>query len=593
MFKKITTIFESFDVRLKEVTHETPITVASLISLFFVASYGIFNSAYLFEESRLIACGLTLMFAVLFSYIVHKFMGKKKHLWSIGIVVISALLYYTFIPKSSEIFYSDIWYTLLFLNGCLALILLVAPFVKSFINKKPEKNDIYFNYMMRVVVTTVQAVFVAGVLTLLTFAAFWALDSLFNLSLQGELFGLVFAFASIIVAPLFWLTEMKGTDTTKLLPRTFLKVVVLYIGIPFAVIYMLILYAYSVRVLINISDWPEASISWLIIVFSVFGWLLFISSYPFRENTLVALFRKYFSYIALPQTIMLFYAIYLRIAQYGWTIDRYLVVSFGIGILFFALYTILSKSKHLIVYPLAFVVVILISITGPWGMSNVSVNSQIGQLEKRLTSLGIYNEGQITKITDEQVESAARDDLESAVSIVRYLCGNHGCDSMEKLLPEAIFETEKQNQSTLFNSRISEYTILDNLGLGNIYFNSNDNRSVESYSLFNYSEDTVISVAEFETFQFVESYRKQDSNRIVIEYKTLNGAPQSKDITEDFIAYVKEYGQPSGSFQREISSNKVLPPMIIEDVTLHLQRASITLDRENVDYDLSGYLFTQ
>ena len=598
MFNTFTQIFKSLDIRLREVTQETPITIISLISLFFVLSFSIHDESNIFMASYLVASSLTLMFAVLFGYIIHKMLGKSRHWASLAIVLVSSALYYMFIPKNMDLFYSDTWYTLLFLNGCLVLILLVTPFVVTYIQKKPEGNSVYYDYMLRVVVTLFQAIFVSGAFFLLTAAAFGALNLLFNVSIPGSWFMQVFVFAAVIIAPLFWLTEMKGEFVSKKTPLTFLKTVILYIGIPFVSIYMLILYAYSLRVLININNWPEASISWLIIIFSIFGWLLFIASYRFKEQVVIESFRKVFPYVALPQTVMLFYAMYLRIAEYGFTIDRYLVLAFGVGILFFALYTIFSKQRLLIVYPLGFVVVILVAITGPWGMNNVSEHSQLGQLESRLNSLGILNENTIRIVSEEELRAASMTDKESAVSIIQYLCNNHGCRVMSDLLPESVFqepESYEDYSSEEYEFVASAYTILENIGLNNIYLYG-ESSSVEQYSLFSNRERSWVPISEYAEFTSINSYSREESDeskRVELTYR--NSAEQSVtvDITDQYIAFMREHAQVNREFDR--SPADVSAPLFeIEGIAVYFQSAFLEIeDGEVKGYSYDGFLFVK
>lgn len=128
----------------------------------------------------------------------------------------------------------------------------------------------------------------------------------------------------------------------------FFSFLVRYIAIPFICIYFIILYAYSVKVLMNFSHWPKGMISWMVIGFSTFGYITYIFSKPYdKENLLIAFFRKYFPLAVLPQLIMLFYAIYLRITQYDLTMNRYFVVIFGLWLFVVSLYLVLSRKKSL------------------------------------------------------------------------------------------------------------------------------------------------------------------------------------------------------------------------------------------------------
>lgn len=134
-----------------------------------------------------------------------------------------------------------------------------------------------------------------------------------------------------------------------------------YLFLPFTVIYFLILYSYSIFVLADFGNWPRGIISWMVIGFSTLGYFTYILSYSLQENhKYIALFRKFFPWVVIPQLGMLFYAIYLRIHQFDLTINRYLVVLFGIWLLIVSLYLVFSRRKFLAFIPLFLTTLILI-----------------------------------------------------------------------------------------------------------------------------------------------------------------------------------------------------------------------------------------
>jgi hypothetical protein len=102
----------------------------------------------------------------------------------------------------------------------------------------------------------------------------------------------------------------------------------------------------------------------MVIGFSTFGYLIYMFSYIFEDiNKFIKVYRKVFPFVVIPQLFMLFYAIYLRIAQYDITMNRYFVVVFGIWLSVISIYFIISKSKKLSFIPLILTIfTIIISI---------------------------------------------------------------------------------------------------------------------------------------------------------------------------------------------------------------------------------------
>ena len=172
-----------------------------------------------------------------------------------------------------------------------------------------------------------------------------------------------------VVAPLYGMYQIQVGQIEKKqykIPRLF-SLLVRYIAVPALVVYFAILYAYSIQVLTHFSDWPKGMISYLVIGFTLFGYATYIFTRPYEEG-MTGTFRKYFPYAVIPQAGMLLYAIYLRIAQYGLTPNRYIVVLFGLLLLGLSLYYIFSQSKKLIFIPLSFAVTAFLFSIGPWSV---------------------------------------------------------------------------------------------------------------------------------------------------------------------------------------------------------------------------------
>ena len=99
----------------------------------------------------------------------------------------------------------------------------------------------------------------------------------------------------------------------------------------------------------------------MVIVFSVIGYLHYLLSTSLEKDVkVIAIFRKWFPIVIIPQVLMLFYAIYLRIQQYDVTIGRYFVVAFGVWLLVISLYFIFSRVKRLLAFPAILVVFTLL-----------------------------------------------------------------------------------------------------------------------------------------------------------------------------------------------------------------------------------------
>jgi hypothetical protein len=102
---------------------------------------------------------------------------------------------------------------------------------------------------------------------------------------------------------------------------------------------------------------------------------------------------------------MLGYAIYLRIAQYDLTMNRYFVVIFGVWLALISAYYILSQKKSLTIISASLTAIALIISVGPWSVYRLPLTRQYNHLVQNLTTAGMYKDGVILKnVNDIQTE---------------------------------------------------------------------------------------------------------------------------------------------------------------------------------------------
>lgn len=135
--------------------------------------------------------------------------------------------------------------------------------------------------------------------------------TLFDLKdiVTDKLFGDWMIIALSLLAPFFALTKLPTRETFEsghFNENAFFSFLVKYIAIPFIFLYFVILYAYTVKVLMNFSEWPKGEVTWMVIGFSLFGYIIYIFSYIFESsNRAIRYFRASFPAIVLPQLAML------------------------------------------------------------------------------------------------------------------------------------------------------------------------------------------------------------------------------------------------------------------------------------------------
>ena len=381
---------------------------------------------------------LSLIVTFFLSVGVSLFLERKamsyQRLWYIAPLIYGVLFYMTMNPLTNDWMLDSITYFILHLVGFIGLSFF-APYCMNLFYKK-ELDIEYANYFTKIAWTLLMSCIVGGALIALGFIAISSVMALFELSSffeEGKIYGNWAVLALSLIAPLYYLIHLpegKSIEKRHYDTNRFFSFLVRYIATPFIVLYFIILYAYSAKVLLNFQDWPKGMISWMVIGFSTFGYLTYIFSKSYEdESKIVAIFRRYFPYVVPAQILMLAYAIYLRIAQYDLTMNRYFVVIFGCWLAIISLYYIMSQRKSLTIITSSLTALALIISIGPWSVYRLPLVRQYNHLVHNLTVAGMYNNGVISKKKG-VLDAALENDIYSEI---QYVCSYSHCEKIKTL----------------------------------------------------------------------------------------------------------------------------------------------------------------
>lgn len=233
-----------------------------------------------------------------------------------------------------------------------------------------------------------------------------AMNELFELKIDGSIYGHLFFFIGSIFTTSWFLAHFpereveQGQMEVSQLPL--LHILVKYILIPIVTIYMVILYAYSAKIIVH-WELPRGWVASLVLGFSVAGiltWLLNHQERIFDKGVVMDYFHRWYFPVLLPMTALLFVAIGRRISDYGVTEMRYVVAITGVWLLVSCLYFIFAKKVDIRFIPLSLIVVALLTAVGPLSARSVSTRSQIHRLEKLLAQANMLEEGKIVAFSD-------------------------------------------------------------------------------------------------------------------------------------------------------------------------------------------------
>jgi hypothetical protein len=392
---------------------------------------------------RLIMTGVVLFFLsialLLYVEVAWKDLLKKK-LLSYLLVVLYGILFFFTVGQVDDWSFESFVFFVLHLFGFVASIFF-APYLKRILEKE-EGDVVYTNYFMAISWNILMTKIVGISLFLLGVVAIASVTELFNLSYDfWNLYGNWAIFSFSLVAPLYFLAHLpheREIDRNTFTLNRFFSFLVRFLAVPAIFVYFSILYAYSAKVLLNFSDWPKNIVTWLVIGFSVFGYLAYIFSRPYAEERMIRFFRRCFPWVVVPQIGMLAYAIILRIGQYDLTMNRYFVVIFGAWLLGISLYYIFSRKKHLSVFPLSLALISIVISVGPWSVYSLPLSRQYDRLIENLEKANIIQEGKIVPLTSPtDISKELSADIYSGID---YVCNYSRCERIKKLFEKELSE---------------------------------------------------------------------------------------------------------------------------------------------------------
>jgi hypothetical protein len=336
------------------------------------------------------ALGISLMFAI---KMLSQRVGRELLWHGLGLVF---LVGYFFILPSTEKDFSEMYAFVLVPTFVLShLLVAVIPFVR----KEPEMH--FWQYNKNLFINFFLTVIFTGVLTGGVELAIVAVDQLFSLHFKGDIYAETFFVLAIIGSVfIFLLFNEKGLEYLEKdgdYPVV-LKFFTQFILIPLLLIYVVILYIYSGKILVK-WELPEGWVSYLVLAYSIVGILALLLVHPLKGDSAkswVKIFSKVFYYSLVPLIALLFTAIFTRLLQYGFTEARYYVLLLAVWLSCVALYFIFVKQPTIKFIPISLFLLGLFSLVFPYfNTFSVSIRSQKHELEQVLKANGLLKNNKI------------------------------------------------------------------------------------------------------------------------------------------------------------------------------------------------------
>ncbi|WP_028122416.1 DUF4153 domain-containing protein [Epilithonimonas tenax] len=379
--------------------------LAASVCLMFIAEENFRTSEKVFTLTKLtlVSClGISLMFGL---KILSQRIGKQLLLEFGGILFLIG--FYFLLPKLEKDF-TEVY-----------AFMLVPTFVLShlfvsfaaFFRKKTEMD--FWQYNKNLFINIFLTAVFTGVLTGGVELAIVAVDQLFDFNFKDKIYLRVFYFLAIFGSSLiFLLFNEKGLQYLEKEGSypVVLKFFTQYILIPLLIIYVVILYFYSAKILIH-WELPRGWVSYLVLAYSVVGILALLLVHPLKENSAkswVKMFSKIFYFTLIPLLILLFTAIFTRILDYGYTEPRYFVVLLSVWLASVVFYFIIDKNASIKFIPTSLFGFGLFALIFPFlNTFSVAKRSQKNQLMEILTKHKLLDKNQKIDFSQKIADSTA------------------------------------------------------------------------------------------------------------------------------------------------------------------------------------------
>jgi len=500
--------FSSFSLKAAEAFKRFPIALiwAILGTIFFIVLIEQ-DERLIYKEYQNISLVLILGVSWLIATQFYIEQFKKKGLWWIKCIILLLLLviYFT-LPEYSDPDRNtnDIPYIRWFLYLIAGHItLFFAPFLTVWHPKA------YWNYLANMMIALARSALYSGVLYLGLVLAMLAVRFLFDIDIKDTRYFQLFIICLGIVNTWVYLTDFPKEIQHNIhlkFPKP-AAIFVKFILIPLAVLYIVILYAYGAKIMLQ-WELPKGWVSYL--VTALVGLLLVIQCiiHPVRrshESRLIRRFHPLAYYLLMPLLALLYAAIYKRISDYGITEARYFLILVAIFITISTVYLITSSKQQLRYLPMLLAALVIFSSFGSWGAFSVSQRSQVNEFEEVYTAFAKASPDNLAAqtvksfITEDSLQ-IAQEKVSRFISITKYL---HQRDALHKTEPILGF-----NPVTAFPE--TGYWQIGNKILDTLGIKRSTVKPIRKYFNYQLKETPVLAVASYDFFTELEFYGRNN-----------------------------------------------------------------------------------
>lgn len=434
-----------------------------------------------------------------------------------------------------------------------------------------EKNDIpSWNFALSSITACVTANVIGCIMSGGICFLILSVHKLFDLSIDSTCYLYVVILCNVCLSMFLFLgllPQKQEKHNTRPLQHSFLNGVIHYLFLPLTGGYLIVLYIYALRILIN-WELPIGWVSWLVITLMTGCIVIEFGLYPSRmaqQKRTDNLIARWLPLFVLPLLFLMTIGIIRRFNDYGVTINRLYLITLNIWCYFVCITLIIIKAKRISWIPISFSLVFLLTSVLP--VNYASITRQIIQKEVNQTIIH-QKPMQNLPLSQEQynqwLKTFSPEQARQINEKFIYLYEWFGKESICQWIDEDVslymlrteFEDRQENQPTVSYSGTiaSEATISIPDGYQKL-------QSIHRYQIIDHKEqDKIIAVP-----------LTQDNDTVYIDQQTIESLSQRKK------------GEMPPTQLNCNSSQKVFL----------LTSFSIEKTEENIEVSIDGYLFSK
>jgi hypothetical protein len=268
-----------------------------------------------------------------------------------------------------------------------------------------------------------------------------AVNTLFELNLDGEIYAHVFGWVAFALGPwiVFGGVREYATPADSAVAPVVHRMAAFLVP-PLVAIYFLILYAYMVRIGIT-GEVPKNLVSPMVFAAGVLVGLALLLFDPREKSTIADWLLRVAVPLFVPLSALGAWTILMRVGQYGWTEFRLLrlllVLAFGVLAVAGTVQLLRRRRLSLHVVLLGLAGLLVFSAVGPWSVHAVSRRSQEARLATSLRAGGIEPGATPPAQAPEADRIIAAEVYDEILNTGQYLSSHHGAAVLPPVLRHA------------------------------------------------------------------------------------------------------------------------------------------------------------